>query len=138
MELVINATSIIKELDELMGLLLQGRCVFPTLREDMVGHCHFRTADYYLNRGYAAEIHLQEPITADFIKQNLRLGKWINENAIIRLYGIMEYHELLKEIGNVLPGWKEVNLMRRMRNVFTKTYLGYSQTTQRISAFEKK
>lgn len=122
---VMNAAPIIAELDELEGLLLQCRSVFPTLGKDLVGHREFLTAPYYVARGHSAQIRLPKPITKDFIKRNGRLGKWINENAIIRLYGIMKYYGFLKEIDQALPGSREVDLMRRMRNAFTKTPLSY-------------
>ncbi len=120
-----NSAPIIAELDELEGLLLQCRSVFPTLSKELVGHCQLRTAPYYLGRGYAAQIQLQNPITTEFIERNRRLGKWINENAIIRLYGIMNYYGFLEKIDQTLPGWRGVDLMRRMRNAFTKTPLSY-------------
>jgi hypothetical protein len=78
-----------------------------------------------LKKGYAAWIQMQDPITPEFIERNRRLGKWINENAIIRLYGIMNYYGFLEKIDQALPGWREVDLMRRMRNAFTKTPLSY-------------
>jgi hypothetical protein len=68
---------------------------------------------------------LPDPITAEFIERNRRLGKWINENTIIRLYGIMNYYGFLEKTDQTLPGWREVDLMRRMRNAFTKTPLNY-------------
>lgn len=68
---------------------------------------------------------MKDPITPGFIDRHNRLGKWINENAIIRLYGILNYHGFLKNIDHTISGWQEVDLMRRMRNVFTKTTLAY-------------
>jgi hypothetical protein len=120
-----NSAPIVAELDELEGLLLQCRSVFPILTKELVGHRQFRTAPYYLGRGYAAQIQLPDPITAEFIERNRRLGKWINENTIIRLYGIMNYYDFLEKTDQTLPGWREVDLMRRMRNAFTKTPLNY-------------
>jgi hypothetical protein len=75
-----------------------------------------------------AHIKLHDPINTDFLERNRRMGKWINENAIIRLYGIINYHCMVGkkiEIDKKLPGAREVDLMRRMRNAFTKTQLNY-------------
>ncbi len=118
--------SIIAELNKLQDFYLQCRAVFPTIDSAQVGCRHLVTAPYYLRRGYVASIELKEPITAEFIERNRCLGKWINENAIIRLYGIMDSHGLLKKINSDLKGAKEVDLMRRMRNAFTKTVLNYT------------
>jgi hypothetical protein len=125
-----TSESIIAELNQLEDLFLQCRSVFPALGQGMVGGRHFPTAPYYMRRGYQASIHLKEPITEDFIEKNCRLGKWLNENAIIRLYGILEHHGLLKKIDQTIPGWKEVDLLRRMRNAFTKTSLNYMPKKQ--------
>jgi hypothetical protein len=120
--------STIAELARLQDLYLQCRAVFPTMTQELVGHRHFITAAYYMRRGYAATIELNDPISAEFIERNRRLGKWINENAIIRLWGVMEHHGYLTKIDHTLKGWKEVDLMRRMRNAFTKTSLNYKPT----------
>ena len=116
---------VLHELDELWSLFLQCRSVFPAMTESLLGKTSFTTGSYYLKKGYAAQVQLKDPIDADFIERNRRMGKWINENAIARLYGIMHHHKLLEEIDKTTSGWKEVDLMRRMRNVFTKTRLGY-------------
>jgi hypothetical protein len=118
--------SIIAELEKLQDLYLQCRAVFPTIDNAQVGCRHLVTAPYYLKRGYVASMELKEPITSEFIERNRCLGKWVNENAIIRLYGIMEHHGLLEKINHNLQGAKEVDLMRRMRNAFTKTVLNYT------------
>ncbi len=124
---------IIAEVNELESLLLQCRSVFPTLTESLIGRRVFDTPSYYAARGYLAQIQLEEPITAEFIVRNRRLCTWINENAIIRLFGIMHHHKLVGnkvKIDQNLPGSKEVDLMRRMRNAFTKTSLGYRPHNQ--------
>jgi hypothetical protein len=82
--------AIIAEVNELESLLLQCRSVFPTLSESLIGRREFETPTYYAARGYRAQIQLEEPITAEFIMRNRRLCTWINENAIIRLFGIMK------------------------------------------------
>lgn len=116
---------VLAEVDALKDLYLQCRSVFPTIDLSLVGQRKFTTAPYYLRRGYAATMELKDPISHEFIKKNLRLGKWINENAIIRLYGIMNHYGFIKKIEHNLPGANEVDLMRRMRNAFTKTSLNY-------------
>ncbi|MCK4426862.1 MAG: hypothetical protein KAW16_00105 [candidate division Zixibacteria bacterium] len=120
-----NQHPVISEINALQDIYLHCRSVFPALTDEIVGHCEFTTAPYYLRRGYMAQIKLEKPITPDFLKENRKLVKWINENAIIRLYGIMKYHGFLNNIDQNSAGWKEVDLMRRMRNAFTKTGLNY-------------
>jgi hypothetical protein len=123
-----NSKEIIAEVDELWVLLNQCRSVFPTLSKELIGHREFKTPSYYLAQGFEAHIQLHQPITEEFIEQNRRLGRWINENAIIRLSGIMQHHHIVDantKIDRNLPGWEKVEFMRRMRNAFTKTPLSY-------------
>jgi len=120
-----NQHPAISEIKALENIYLHCRSFFPALTDDIVGHCEFTTAPYYLRRGYMVQIKTEKPITPDFLKVNRKLVKWINENALIRLYGIMNYYGFLDKINKNYLGWKEVDLMRRMRNAFTKTGLDY-------------
>ena len=121
----IDTTEVLKKLERLENLLLQCRSVFPTLTQELIGHCSFVTPSYYLRRGYKARVQLSEPITIEFIERNRQLGKWINENTLIRLYGILSYHGFFKKINQTLSGGKEMDLLRRMRDALTKTPLNY-------------
>jgi len=121
----VNQKLAISEIKALERIYLQCRSVFPALTDSIIGHSEFTTAPYYVHRGFMAQIKTAKPITQDFIEQNTKLVKWINENAIIRLHGIMNYYGFLNTIDQNCSGWKEVNLMRRMRNAFTKTGLNY-------------
>lgn len=120
-----NQKLAISEINSLETIYLQCRSVFPALSKSIVGLCEFSTAPFYIQRGFMVQIKKSKPITADFLEQHTNLVKWINENAIIRLYGIMDYYGFLKKIDKNCAGWKEVDLMRRMRNAFTKTALNY-------------
>ena len=115
----------IKEIESLWRTYLFCRSVFPALTNEIIGHNEYQTAPYYTRRGFMVHIQTEIPINAEFVKESKRLGKWINENAIIRLYGIMNFYNFLKKIDQSCQGWKEVDLMRRMRNAFTKTGLDY-------------
>ena len=126
-----EAKEILAELDNLQDIYLQCRSVFPTIDMGHVGYRHITTAPYYMRRGYVATMELKNPITSKFIERNRCIGKWVNENAIIRLYGILEHHGFMKKINHTLPGAKEVDLVRRMRNAFTKTSLNYRPKKQR-------
>jgi hypothetical protein len=121
----INQRDVISEIDVLETIYLQCRSVFPALNNTLIGHTEFKTAEYYVHRGFSAQIRMSKSITQDFLKQHAKLVKWINENTIIRLHGIMYHYGFLKKIDQNCSGWKEVNLMRLMRNAFTKTRLNY-------------
>ena len=58
----------------------------------------------------------------DHIKRNNEIGHWINQNVIVRLYSIMEYYGLVSnniKIDQLLPGWEELDILRRLRQIFS-------------------
>ena len=122
-----DSANLLTELDHLQGLLLECRAVFPTIDAGMIGQREFVTASYYQRRGYPAHVRLEHPISADFIARQRQLGRWINENALIRLFGILNHRGLFekKNLDKGLPGYPEMELLRRIRNVLTKTSLDY-------------
>jgi hypothetical protein len=124
---LITADQIITEIDALEGIFLQSRSVFPALDNGLIGKTYFETAPYYKWRGYNISVHTGNQITKGFIEKYSKIGKWLNEAAIIRLYGIMDYYGFIKNIKDYhhIDSWQEVDLLRRMRNVFTKTTLNY-------------
>jgi len=122
---MVDADEIITQIDKLEDIYLQTKSFFPALNDSFIGKSTFDTALYYHQRGYNVTIHTGKEITRDFVRRYNNIGRWINENAIIRLYGILNYHGLLDSVDKTMPGWKEVDIMRRMRNVFTKTQLDY-------------
>ena len=120
-----DADEVLEKIHDLEKLLLKSRFLFPAMDSRMIGRTKYDTAPYYMVRGYSATINLGKPITAIYIEENRRLGKWVNENALIRLYGIMHHHNFFGKIDKTLSNWEEMEILRRMRNAFTKTSLNY-------------
>ncbi len=117
---------LLAEIDHLQHLLLECRAVFPTLSGKLVGAREFSTAPYYKRHGYNAQVRLEEPITEDFIRRQRQIGRWINENALIRLFGILNYRGFYDpKIDRSLPGHVEMDILRRIRNALTKTPVDY-------------
>ncbi len=124
---------IIAEIDDLEHIFLQCKSFFPVIGNNLIGKNSFPTAPYYQFRGYYVSIHTGKPITQDFIDRYSQIGRWINENAIIRLFGILYYYKQVGEkypIDKRLPGWEHVRFCCWIRNVITKTRLNYEPDTE--------
>ena len=74
-------------------------------------------------------MRLERPITEQFIARQRQLGRWINENALIRLFGILHYRGVFQKLDRSLPGYTEMDILRRIRNALTKTPLDYRPDT---------
>jgi hypothetical protein len=130
---MVNVDEIIAEIDELEDIFLQCKSFFPALGDQLVGANSFKTAPYYLWKGYDVSIFTEKPITKDFIEKYAKIGNWINENAVIRLFGILFYHKQIGQkypINKSLPGWEQVRHCCWIRNVITKTRLNYEPETE--------
>lgn len=123
-----DVEKICNQIDDLKDIYLRCKHIFPAMQSDMIGKTVFKTAPCYQSLGYNITINTGSPIDQNFIDRYMQIGNWINENAIIRLYGVMNYHNILSSeirINQHLLRWRDVDLMRRMRDVFTKTILNY-------------
>lgn len=128
-----DVNNIITEINDLEDIYLRCKSIFPVLDSSLIGKTSFQTAQYYQWRGYSVSINTGNPITRDFIDRYAKIGKWINENAIIRLFGILYYHKQVGmhyRIDRKLPGGEDVRYCCWIRNVVTKTRLNYEPETE--------
>ncbi len=122
---LIETAELLSKLDRSKRLMMECRSVFPTIGQNSIGRTSFNTAPFYRVHGYNARVELSTPITDEFIERNRQLGKWINENTLIRLYGILYHHGFFAKLDKTLIGCREMDFLRRMRHAFTKTPLNY-------------
>ena len=117
---------IISEIDNQIDYLMNIRAMFPYITDDMVGKTEFPTAPYYQSFGYFVSFKFEEPLSTENIKEISRIGFWVNQNFIIRLCALLEYHAIIPREGNGkielhLEGGVEVDLLRRLRNALVHT-----------------
>jgi hypothetical protein len=90
----------------------------------MVGSQQLSTAPFYWHKGFRITFSFNKPLTKKHIQKNNEIAHWINENVIVRLYAILESYRILSEkisIDHLIDGSKEVDLLRRLRNVIAHT-----------------
>jgi len=90
----------------------------------MIGSQQLKTAPFYWNKGFPVTFSFSGPLTQKDIQKNNEVGHWINENVVVRLYAILQSYSILSEttsINQSMDGWKEVDLLRRLRNVIAHT-----------------
>ncbi len=128
-----NVDQIIAEIDKLQDIFLQAKSFFPALGDSLIGRTCSSTADYYTFKGYKVFITTETPITKEFMEQYARIGKKLNESAIVRLFGILQRHDQVGEKNLLLkdlPGYKDIRFCCWIRNVITKTKLSYDQESE--------
>ncbi|MBD3229650.1 MAG: hypothetical protein GF329_15825 [Candidatus Lokiarchaeota archaeon] len=57
----------------------------------------------------------------DTIDRFNEIARYLNQNVIIQLYALMNYYKLVGDnisINHNVSGWKELDLLRRLRNIF--------------------
>lgn len=97
------------------------RATFPHVPATMVGQSVFPTAPYYFTRGHHVVFQFDPPLDDSTARALHESGQWINENFVVRLCAVLDSHKVTgKSIENRkdLPGYPELRLARRLRNVF--------------------
>ena len=111
----------ISEIDRQIDFLLLSRAIFPPIQPEAVGKRAFATGKYFKERGYDVTCTFSEPITEAKRERMNAIGHWINQNFIVRLFSIVESTGIFTEnakINQSLPGWEELDMVRRLRNKF--------------------
>ncbi len=115
---------IIKEMDAQFKKFVNCRAHFPYLNESVLGKKQLVTAPYYMKKGFEIFFHFNQAITEEHIIKSNEIGHWINQNFIIRLYALLEYHQIVSKkisIDQTIKGWEELDLLRRLRQFFSHT-----------------
>ena len=124
-------SDIVCEIDAQLRKLLSTRAVFPYMKEDMIGAKSCRTAPLYQHYGLDISFSFAEPLTAENIGEINEIGYWINQNYLVRLCALLEsYHVVPKNrpINKELAGHEEVDILKKLRNVFAHTAGWYHNT----------
>lgn len=118
---------ILREIDTLRTKYTNCKAYFPHITENLIGHENIDTAPFYLNKGFYLTFSFSEPLTIEHIHKNNEITTWINENVIIRLCAMLEsYNMFSPEINHSIDGSKELDLIRRLRNVFAHSSSKYN------------
>jgi hypothetical protein len=114
-------TNLLTEMDILWTNLVNCRAHFPYVTEDLVGQTTVATAPYYINRGFGISFNFSDGLTRQAIQRINEIGRWINQNFVVRLYALLESHHIVSneiKIDQSIQGWEELDLVRRLRNYF--------------------
>lgn len=115
------SSHILCEIDAQLAKLLSTRAVFPYMKENLVGAKSCPTAPFYQVRGLDISFTFAAPLTAEDVRENNEIGYWINQNYVIRLFALLQSHNIVSEaksINKELLGHEEVDILRRLRNAF--------------------
>jgi hypothetical protein len=91
------------------------------MTKKLIGEKNWKTAPFYFNKGFPINFSSKQPLTEKYIQTNNEIGHWLNQNFIVRLYAMLESHQIVSEeikIDQKLKGWKELDLVRRLRRIF--------------------
>lgn len=124
-----KSEKIIDEINILYHYFRYSRSFFPYLNTDLVGE----TASplFNISKSLKASVSFTEPITDEFLLLNNQIGHFLNQNFLIRLYALLDYHQIVSDqqkINKEFPGSDEVDILRRLRRLFSHTSGKYNPT----------
>ena len=127
-----NKDEVLKQIDFQIYMLVSTRAVFPYVPKEFVGEKSYSTAPFYKQYGHSIDFIFSEPLTDNQIDNFDAIGRWINQNFLIRLCAILEYHEIIPKlekgrINTKLEGHNHVDILRRLRNILAHTSGRYNK-----------
>jgi hypothetical protein len=120
------SAEIINQIDLQLRNLLNIRAMFPAITNEMAGQTEFPTAPFYQERGFFVTFKFSMPLTAERIEEISQIGRWVNQSFVIRLYALLESHQVIPpngqgRINQQLDGHEEVDIIRRLRRILAHT-----------------
>ena len=112
--------TIFREMDTLKANFENCKAYFPRMSKKLIGSQQFNTAPRYWHKGFPVTFSSNKPLTAQDVKKNNEISHWLNENFAVRLYAILNSYNIVSEkvcIDKSIDGWKDVDLLRRLRHV---------------------
>lgn len=118
-----------KDIDQIWQYHLNVRSHFPFARKEHIGKQIIESSPFYAIHGYVIKYDYGKELKNDDIVRINKLSNWLNQNALIRLYALMNYYDFVGKnikIDQSKNGWKELDLLRRLRNLFSHTDGSYN------------
>src|SRR5690606_4015470 len=118
-----NASEVLELIDRQLDFHVQARAYFPYMGNSPVGQSSFRTPPFYSVRGHDMSFHFDQPLTQGDVDRIRAIGHWINQNYFVRLCALLESFGIIPREGDgrldqSLPGFDDVDIVRRLRNAF--------------------
>lgn len=85
-----NRDEVLEQIDAQVDMLLSIRAAFPYVPKELVGKKSYVTAPFYQQRGYPIIFNFSQPLTEMQIDKFSAIGRWINQNFLVRLCAILE------------------------------------------------
>jgi hypothetical protein len=121
---------VLARMDQLWDTYIRCKARFPYIEPVPIGTKQIRTAPIYWERGAQLVFDFGEDgLTLKLKEEMSRVGHWVNQNFVVRLYAMMEYYKLVSDsisIDQGKPGWDCLDLVRRLRNRYAHTVGEYN------------
>lgn len=98
------------------------RAQFPNLKAHHLGEQIIKPPIFYKDVTFIDYVKLKDSIDEESFHRINSIGHFLNQNVIIRLHSILNYYRIIGDeisIDQTIAGWKEIDLTRRLRNVFS-------------------
>ena len=135
----VDQVSLLNAIDLLWKAFNHCKANFPAVSDDAKGAQILGTPGFYLNQGYDNIIHqYPKPLTDEKIQNINHSGHWLNQNALIRLYAVLDSHGAMQEIDSDIEESKYIELIRHLRNSFAHGSGKYNKSKRKHRKTMKK
>jgi hypothetical protein len=119
-----NPAEICARMDSCWSTFAEARQYFPYIDPKLINVGPFEIAINVTGITHPVILSFPQGITAAERDKHQTVANWLNQNLVVRLYSILDHCGIVGDntpINQSLPGWKAVDLVRRLRNVFGHT-----------------
>ena len=134
-----NKKDVIQQIDGLYQFFRYSRSFIPFINPNLAGQKP--SLPFNISKNVRSQIDFNEPLSEDFISFNNQTGHFLNQNFLIRLYDLLKYHQIVsakEKINKNLPGSDEIDILRRLRRLFSHTSGKYDKDDQEKDKLAKR
>ena len=108
-----------RDIELLLFLFKTSKSFFMFINKDDIGKIEI--GPYKIREELEAYVRFDKEISEEIRELNNSVGHYLNQNFIIRLYSLLNYHNVLgslKKLDKNVPGWEDIDILRRLRHKF--------------------
>lgn len=123
-----KAEEIIDQIDSIYQFFRYSRSFIPYINPNLAGQKP--SLPFNISKNVKSKIDFNEPLSEEFISFNNQTGHFLNQNFLIRLYDLLDYHQIVsakEKINKNLLGADEIDILRRLRKLFSHTSGKYNK-----------
>ncbi len=119
---------IIFKIEEIRVYHFSIRRAYRYISEEDIGSKELSSKVIMIKNSYSSLLKFDKEIDSDTRSEINGMGHFLNQNILIRLYALIEYYGFTKPIDNKKEGYRDVEILKKLRDKFAHSRGKYNST----------